>query len=126
MGLAGAGGTERDHILLAFDPFAARQLQHHHLVERRDRLEVEAVQAFDGRELCGLDPAFHHAPFPVDQFQLGQPGQVTHVIYAFSGADTGLLVMFTQERGQPKRFEMVGQQQFGCIRHAPPPASRLM
>jgi hypothetical protein len=79
-------------------PLAARQFQHHHLVQRRDGFEVEAVQAFDGGELCRFDPSFDHAPLAINQFQLGQPGQIAHMIYALGGTDTGLLVMLTQER----------------------------
>ena len=50
MGLAGAAVAERDDVLAALDVLAARQFQDQHLVERRDGLEVEAVEAFDGGE----------------------------------------------------------------------------
>jgi hypothetical protein len=43
-------------ILTPFHPLAACQLQNLHFVQRRDGFEVEAVQAFDRRELRGLDP----------------------------------------------------------------------
>ena len=60
--------AERDDVLASFNPFAARQFQHLHLVQGRDRPEVEAVPlpgsvclhtregAFDGLEFGGLDP----------------------------------------------------------------------
>jgi hypothetical protein len=44
----------------------AGQFQHLHLVELRDRLEVEAVEALDDRELRRLDAALDHAPIAVD------------------------------------------------------------
>ena len=66
MGLSGAGWAERDDVLPALDPFAAGQLQHHHLVQTGDGLEVEAVEAFDGRELRRLYELLYHAPFAID------------------------------------------------------------
>ena len=75
MGLAGAARPEGDDVLAPLDPFAAGQFQHLHLVEAGDRLEVEAVEAFDRREPCGLDPALDHPPLAVDQLQLHQPGE---------------------------------------------------
>ena len=50
--LARAAGTKSYDVLTALDPFAARQFQHLHLVELRYGGEVEAVEAFDDRELC--------------------------------------------------------------------------
>ena len=41
---------------IAVRPFAPRHFQHLHLVQRRDRLEVEAVQTPDGGEFGSLDP----------------------------------------------------------------------
>jgi hypothetical protein len=45
MGFPGAARAEGDDVLAAKGPFAAGQLQHLHLVEAGDRLEVEAVEA---------------------------------------------------------------------------------
>ena len=39
--------------------------------------------------------ALDHAPLPVDQFQLGQPGQIVHMDYDHHGADIGLVVSFS-------------------------------
>lgn len=46
-------------------------------------------EAFDSREICRLDPAFLHAPLRVDQFQLGQPGQIAHMIYSLCCREAG-------------------------------------
>nr|WP_189654782.1 hypothetical protein [Paracoccus mutanolyticus] len=32
------------------------------------------AEAFDGRELRGLDATVHHPPFSIDQFKFDQPG----------------------------------------------------
>jgi len=77
-------------------------------------------------ELGGFDPALDHAALAVDQFKLGQPGQITDMIHALRGTDARELVVFAQEGRQAQGFEMVGQEQFWCIGHAPPPSSRLM
>src|SRR6516165_5888674 len=50
------------------------------LVERRDRREVETVQALHRREPCLLNAALDHPPFPVDQFEFGQAQQVTRMV----------------------------------------------
>jgi hypothetical protein len=71
MRLPRAAGAESDHVLATLDPFAAGQFQHLHLVELRDRLEVEAVEALGDRELRGLDAALDHPPLAVDQLLTG-------------------------------------------------------
>ena len=49
------------------------QLHDEGLVHRGDGGEVEGVQALDGGEAGGADPALHHALVAVDEFQLRQP-----------------------------------------------------
>src|SRR5690606_41886874 len=85
MGLACATGTKGDDVLAPLDPFAARQLQHLHLVELRNGGEVEAVEAFDDRELGRLDAAFDLASIPFDHLPLGKPGEVSDMIDVFCG-----------------------------------------
>ena len=96
--LAGTGVAERDNVLVRVDVLTARQFQHQHLVEAGDCLELEAVETFDGRELCCLDPALDHAPFPIDQLQFGKLQQITGMIDTVSGALSGHLVVLAQER----------------------------
>ena len=50
-----------------------------------------------GWELDRFDPALDHAAFAVDQFKLGQPGQITDMIHALRGTDAREFVVFTQE-----------------------------
>ena len=46
------------------------------LVHRGYGQEVEGIQALDGGETGGPDPALYHALVAVDEFQFGQPEQV--------------------------------------------------
>ena len=86
MGLARAAGTKRNDILAPLDPLATGQFQHLHLVELGDGGEVEAVQAFDDREPCRLDPALDLAALPFDHLPFGKPGEVSDMIDALGGA----------------------------------------
>jgi hypothetical protein len=90
VGLAGPTVAERDEVLTARDVIAAGQLQDQRFVERRDDLEVEAVEAFDHGEVRRLDPPLDRARLAVDQFELGEPQQVTDVIDALGGALPGV------------------------------------
>src|SRR6476660_8726683 len=78
--LAGAAVADRDHVLAALDVFAAGELENQRLVERRDGGEVETVEAFHCREACLFDAALDHPPFPLDQFEFGQPKSLTMVM----------------------------------------------
>ncbi len=72
MALARAAVADGDDILAPLDVVRACQFQHQHFVQRWQRQEVEAVEAFDGREPCRLDPALHHASLTIDHLHLGQ------------------------------------------------------
>ena len=126
MGLAGAAGAEGDDVLAPLDPFAAGQFQHLHLVQAGDRLEVEAVEAFDRREPRGLDPALDHPPLAVDQLQLHQPGEEADMVQALGGALPGELLVFPQEGRQLQRLEVMGEQDLGGVGHAASPETRHM
>ncbi len=106
MGLAGAARAKGDDVLAPVDPFTPCQFQHLHLVQGRDRLELEAVQAFGGRELRGLDPALDHPALAVDQFQFHQPGEELHVVPPFGRTLTGQLLVFPQEGRQLQYLEV--------------------
>ena len=69
-----------------FHPVAARQLQNLHLVELGDRLEVEAVKAFCGREPGCLDAALDHPSFAIAQLQFYQALQELDVVQPLGGA----------------------------------------
>ena len=124
VGLAGAAVADRDDVLAASDVLAAGELQHQCLVERRDRREVEAVEAFHRREPRLLDAALDHPPFPLDQFEFGQAQQITGMVDALGGALLGELVVFAQEGRQLERLEVMGEQKLGRVAHDAAPARR--
>lgn len=126
MSLARAAGAKGDDVLTAVNPFAAGQFQHLDLVELRDRLEVEAVQALGGREPRSLDPTLDHPPLPVDQLELDQTRQELDMIQPLGGALTSKLLVFPQKRGQLQRLEMVREQDLRGVGHAASPDSRDM
>jgi hypothetical protein len=119
-------GPRAIDVLAPLDPFAAGELQHLHLVEAGDRLEVEAVEALGGRELCRLDAALDHPPLSVDQLQLHQPGQELHMILPLGGALAGELAVFPEEGRQLQRLEVMVEQQLRRVAHAEPPGTRHM
>jgi len=118
MGLAGSTGPQGDDVLASVDPFAAGEFQHLHLVELRDRLEVEAVQALGCRELRGLDTPLDHPPLAVDQFQLDQTRQELDMIQPLGGALAGEFVIFPQESRQLQRLQMIRKQDLRGHGHA--------
>jgi hypothetical protein len=69
--LAGAAVADRDDVVPAEHVLAAGQLEHQCLVERRQRQEVEAVEALDRREPRFPDPPLDHPPFALDQLEFG-------------------------------------------------------
>jgi hypothetical protein len=107
VGLAGAAVAERDHVLPLLHVAAAGELQDQHLVQGRDRGEVEAVQALDRREVGLADTPLDHPPLAVEQLELGQAQQVGDVVHAFRRALPGQLVMLAQEGRQLERLEVM-------------------
>ena len=63
------------------------ELQEPPIIQIWNRLEVEAIEAFDGGELGGFDLPLHHSPLAVYELQLRQPGQVTDMVYALRRTD---------------------------------------
>jgi hypothetical protein len=124
--LAGAAIAERYDVLAAGDVFRAGKFQHQGLVERRQGQEVEAVEAFDGRELSFLDPPLDHPPFPLDQLHFGKTQQVTGVVDALGGALPGELVMLAQKGRQLERLEVMDEQKLGRVGHDATPLSSSM
>jgi len=61
MGFTGSARPKGDNILAVIHELATRQLHGQNLVQRRDGLEVKAVQTFGRRELCSLDPVAFEA-----------------------------------------------------------------
>jgi len=100
MRLACAAVSYGDDVLVAGDVITACQFHHQHLVQRGHGFEVEAIQALGGRELCSLDPPFHHTPFPVDEFQFSEAQKIPGMVNPFCRTLFGDLVILTQERRQ--------------------------
>ncbi len=125
MGLAGAARPERDHVLAPLDELAPGEFRRQGLVERRDRLEVEAVEALGGGELRRLDAPLDHAALAVDQLQLAEPEQILHMVAALGRALAGELGVFGVEGRQAELLEVVLQQHLGCVAHATAPECAL-
>jgi hypothetical protein len=126
MGLSGAAGAEGDDVLAPLDPFAARQLEHLHLVQAGDRLEVEAVEALGRREPGRLDPTLDHPALAIDELELHQASEKADMVQAFGRALAGELLVFPQECGQLQRLEVMGEQDLGGVGHAASPETRHM
>ena len=111
MGLAGAAVSDGYDVLSALDVFAAGQFHDQGFVHRGDGQEVEGVQALEGGEARGPDPALHHALVAVDEFQFGQPEQVVGMVSALDGALDGQLAVLPQKGGQLQFLEVMLQEQ---------------
>jgi hypothetical protein len=96
MGFTDTAGAQRDDVLAAIDELRAGQVQDQFLVERGDRIEVEALQAFNGRELGRFDAPVDHARLAVDQFQFDQPRQITDMIDILGRALPGQLLILPE------------------------------
>ena len=118
VGFAGATWAKGDHVLPPFHPVAAHQLQNLHLVELGDRLEVEAVKAFCGREPGCLDAALDHPSFAIAQLQFYQALQELDVVQPLGGALARHLLILAQEGGQLQPLEVMLQQDLGGMGHS--------
>ena len=125
MSFAGATVANRDDVLAAADVLRAGQFQHQRLVERGDRGELEAVEAFDRREPGFLDPPFDSPAFPFNHLQLSQTQQVARIVDLLARALARQLVVLAQEGRQAEGFQVVGEQNLRRIAHDAAPAIRL-
>jgi len=110
MGFANTAGTKGDDVLAAINELRAGQIQDQFLVERGDRIEVEALQAFDGREPGRLDAPIDHARLAIDQFQFDQPRQITDMINILGRAVPGQLLLFPEHGWQSQLLQMMLEQ----------------
>ena len=69
MGFADTSGPQRDDVLAAIDELRTGQVQDQFFIELGECIKVEALQAFEGRELGRLDAPVDQARLAVDQFQ---------------------------------------------------------
>ena len=110
MRFAGPAVANRDHVLPPQHIFRPGQFQDQGLVQRRQRQEVEAVEAFDRRKLRLLDTTLDRLAFPVDQLEFGQPQQIANMIDAVAGALPRQLIVLAQEGRQLQRLQVMRQQ----------------
>ena len=120
MRLPDAAWAEQDYVLTARDVLAAREIQHQHLVEARDCLEVEALELFDNREPGLPDAALDEAALAVDQLQLHQPGEELHMIQALGRALARQFLVFPQEGRQLQPLQVMFEQDAGGLSHGRP------
>jgi hypothetical protein len=102
------------------------EFQDEGLVERRNRREVEAVEAFDGREPRFLDPTLHHAAFSIDQLQFDEAQEKADMVETFGSALPSKLLILAQERRQLERLQVMTEKKLGRIGHDDAPVSKLM
>ena len=129
VGLPHARRPKGDDVLPTADELAPGQVQDQLLVERRDGVEVEALQALDRREAGRLDASVDHARLPVEQLQFDQPGQIADVIDVLPRALPGELLVFPEHRRQLQLLQVVLEQDlrgFAGRAHVQAPAVSAM
>ena len=114
---------------MAIDELRTGQIQNQFLVQGRDGIEVERLQAFDGRELGRLDAALDHARLAINEFQFDQPRQISDMIDILGRTLPGQLLIVPQYGRQSQLLEMMLEKQFWRFAgrdHTASPDSRLM
>ena len=126
MRLPDAARAEQDYILPAVDVIAAREIQHQHLVEAGDRLEVEAFELFDDGEAGLPDAALDQAALAIDHLHLHQPGEELHMIQPLGRALARQFLVLAQEGRQLQPLQVMFEQDAGGLSHGRPlrPAER--
>src|SRR4030081_11151 len=109
MRLSRAGITQSNNIVAGDEIFAAREFECQRLVERWNGGEVERVETFHRRKMCGADAALDHAPFAIDEFEFGETQQEADMIETFACRLCGDLFIFAQEGGQFGLTQMIGR-----------------
>jgi hypothetical protein len=82
--------------------------------------------AFDGRELCGFDPALDHPAFPVDHLQLNEACEELNMVQPFRRGLLGQFAVFPQNGWQPEGLQAVVHKDLGRVAHAARPRIRDM
>src|SRR3977135_2193134 len=110
MGLSRAGITQSNNIVACDEIFAAREFERQRLVERWNGGEVERVETFHRRKMRGADAAFDHAPFAIDEFELGEAQKEADMIEPLARGLCGDLFIFAHEGRQFELPQMMGEQ----------------
>jgi hypothetical protein len=108
--LAGAGITQSNNIVAGDEICAAREFENERLVERWNGGEVERVETFHRREMRGADAPLDHAPFAIDEFELGETQKEADMIETFARGLRGDFFIFAQEGRQLELPQMMGEQ----------------
>jgi hypothetical protein len=69
---AGAAVAESNNIIAGDGILAAREFENEWLVQRWDSGEVERVETLHRRKTGHADAPLDHAPFAIDEFELGE------------------------------------------------------
>ena len=127
VGLPCAAVSHGDDVLPAINVLAPGELEHQLFVHRRDRQEVEGVEALDRREARSPDPPLHHPVMTVYEFEFSKPQKVVGMVHSLRGALLGHPVVLPQERRQSELLQMVLKQYGRSVAHdAALPDSRVM
>src|SRR6202035_799844 len=110
MCLSRAGITQSNNIVACDEIFAAREFENKRLVERRNGGEVERVETLHRGKAGGADAALDHAPFAIDEFELGETQKEADMIKTFARGLRGDFFIFAQEGRQLELTQMMREQ----------------
>ena len=102
--------SEGDDVVASDDIFATREFENEWFVERWNGGEVERVETFHRREMHGADAPLDHAPFAIDEFELGETQKEADMIETFARGLRGDFFIFAQEGRQLELPQMMGEQ----------------
>ena len=126
MRLAGSAVADCDNVFATGRVLGTGEFQDEGFVERRNRREVEAVEALDRREPRFLDPTLHHASLSIDQLQFDEAQEKADMVETLGSALPSKLLILAQERRQLERLQVMSKQKLGRIGHDDAPVSKLM
>src|SRR3977135_972391 len=93
MRLAGAAVAESNNIVVGDDIFTTGQFENERLVERWNGSEVERVETLHCGKAGGADAALDHAPFAIDEFELGEAQKEADMIEPPSRAASDVVAL---------------------------------
>ena len=126
MRLAGSAVADCDNVFATGRVLGTGEFQDEGFVERRNRREVEAVEALDRREPRFLDPTLHHASLSIDQLQFDEAQEKADMVETLGRALPSKLLILAQKRRQLERLQVMSKQKLGRIGHDDAPVSKLM
>jgi hypothetical protein len=87
--------SEGDDVVASDDIFAAREFENEWFVERGNSGEIERVETLHREKAGSADAALDHAPFAIDEFELGETQEESDMIETFA---RGLAATFSYSR----------------------------